>query len=104
MPLGILYNIGDTCFELSKIGKCGTLEFSDPQIQFLDGTFLHKFLHKVSDIRLDVSKIEYFQNLLVLARAQPVLAHAQLVPARAQTLKSSFGKVSIPFINSSQNR
>ena len=93
MPLGILYKIGDIRFESSKIGKFETLEFGDPQIQFLDSTVLYKF-HKIGDIWLDTSNIENSKICsCLLARAQPVLAHAQLAPARAQTLISSSGKV-----------
>ena len=63
MPLGILYNIGDIRFELSKVGKFGTLEFGDPKVQFLDSTFLYKFLHKIDDVWLEMLGIQKHENL-----------------------------------------
>ena len=71
LPLGILYNIGDIRFELSKVGKFGTLEFGDPKVKFLDSTFLYKFLHKIGDIWLDTSNIKNSQICSCSACARP---------------------------------
>ena len=78
----------------SKCPKSKHLEFwdfGDPRILFLEGViFLSKFFTKS------------------VARAQSVLVRTQPVLARAEPVlgppKSSLGKASFPFINSSQNR
>ena len=62
---------------MPKIEKFGNLELANPKILLWEGVIsLFKILHKIVDIWLETPKIGKFQNLLVLARAQPVLAHA----------------------------
>ena len=99
----------------SKCPKSKHLEFwdfGDPRILFLEGViFLYKFFTKsvISGSKRPKSENwEICSCLLVLARAQSVLVRAQPVLARAEPVlgppKSSLGKASFPFINSSQNR
>ena len=104
------------CFTISVISgskccKSKNLEIwnsGDPKILFWEGViFLHRLFTKsvISGTKCpkpENSKI--CSCLRVLARAQPVLAREWPCSSRAQTWKSSFRRVSFPFLNSSQNR
>ena len=93
---------------MPNIEKFGNLDLGNPKILFLEGViFLYKFFTKsvISGSKHPKSENSKICScLLVLSLCLLMLAREWPCSSRSHSPKSRFWSVSVPFINSSQNR
>ena len=89
-----VHKIGDIWLQMPKIGKSGIWDFGDSEIQFWDCVFcLHNYSTKSVIYDWKLSNLENLE-----------FGISGMLEFTLRRLKSSFGKLSLPLLNSSQNR